>query len=211
MFKYIYNDSEIHKIKPVYKVLSLFIYFILFIFVKNFQFSIIMLLFSITLCLTTKVSYKLYLYRLIPSLILSAIILILGIIFNINPLYAIFKVIAFSLYYSSYIFTTKFVDTNKGVFDIFYSFNIKNYKLNLTLTILINFISIVYQEYYEIKKDSKLMRLYYTIDKVIIRIKQLYKLNKVKAYNFNYKEKTMNLMGPISLISHLMLFMLYFL
>lgn len=211
MFKYIETNSDIHKIGPTYKIISLFIFFILFVFVNNFSFSLIMLLFATIISLLTNINYKRYIYRLIPSLILSLLIIFIGLIFNINLYYFVLKLISFSLYYSSYIFSTKFVDTNKGLFDILYIMEIKNYKIMLYLTILIHFISIIYDEYYSIEKGNIFYKLYYTIDRVIIRLKQIINLNKTKSYNFRFKQKRNNLMGNISLISHAMLFMLYFL
>ena len=72
-------------------------------------------------------------------------------------------------------------------------------------------ISIIYQEYFLIKKGNVLYRLYYSIDRVIIRIKQIINLNKVKKYNFKYKYKRKNIVGMLSLASHTLLFILYFL
>lgn len=210
MFKYINKKSNIHQINPTYKIISLLIFFILFLFTDNISFSILMLLFSITLSILTKIDPKLYLYRLIPISILITLIAVFGIISNNNVINLILKLLSFSIYYSSYIFTTKFVDTNKGIFDIFNQFNIRNYKLNLSFTILIHLISIIYEEFFNIKSNNIFYRLYYTIDKVIIRLKQIINLNKVKTYNFNYKEIRDNIVGAISLTSHLLLFTLYF-
>jgi len=211
MFRYIETNSNIHKIGPTYKIISLFIFFILFVFVNNFSFSLIMFLFAIIISLLTNVNYKHYIYRLIPVSILSLLILLMGLILNINVCYIVLKLISFSLYYSSYIFSTKFVDTNKGVFDIFNAIETRNYKINLYFTILIHFISIIYDEYYLIEKGNVFYKLYYTIDRVIIRLIQIINLNKVKSYNFSFKQKRNNLIGNISLISHAMLFILYFL
>lgn len=211
MFNYININSDIHKIGPTYKILSLFIFFILFLVVQNISFSLIMLLFSIIISILSKVNYKYYIYRLIPAYIITCILLLLGLIFNISVYNSIIKVISFSLYYSTYIFTTKFVETNKGLFDILNLFEIKNYKASLYITILVHLISIIYQEYFLIKKGNVLYRLYYSIDRVIIRIKQIINLNKVKKYNFKYKYKRKNIVGILSLASHTLLFILYFL
>lgn len=211
MFNYININSDIHKIGPTYKILSLFIFFILFLVVQNISFSLIMLLFSIIISILSKVNYKYYIYRLIPAYIITCILLLLGLIFNISVYNSIIKVISFSLYYSTYIFTTKFVETNKGLFDILNLFEIKNYKASLYITILVHLISIIYQEYFLIKKVNVLYRLYYSIDRVIIRIKQIINLNKVKKYNFKYKYKRKNIVGILSLASHTLLFILYFL
>lgn len=211
MFNYININSDIHKIGPTYKILSLFIFFILFLVVQNISFSLIMLLFSIIISILSKVNYKYYIYRLIPAYIITCILLLLGLIFNISVYNSIIKVVSFSLYYSTYIFTTKFVETNKGLFDILNLFEIKNYKASLYITILVHLISIIYQEYFLIKKGNVLYRLYYSIDRVIIRIKQIINLNKVKKYNFKYKYKRKNIVGILSLASHTLLFILYFL
>lgn len=211
MFNYKNINSDIHKIGPTYKILSLFIFFILFLVVQNISFSLIMLLFSIIISILSKVNYKYYIYRLIPAYIITCILLLLGLIFNISVYNSIIKVVSFSLYYSTYIFTTKFVETNKGLFDILNLFEIKNYKASLYITILVHLISIIYQEYFLIKKGNVLYRLYYSIDRVIIRIKQIINLNKVKKYNFKYKYKRKNIVGILSLASHTLLFILYFL
>lgn len=211
MFNYININSDIHKIGPTYKILSLFIFFILFLVVQNISFSLIMLLFSIIISILSKVNYKYYIYRLIPAYIITCILLLLGLIFNISVYNSIIKVVSFSLYYSTYIFTTKFVETNKGLFDILNLFEIKNYKASLYITILVHLISIIYQEYFLIKNGNVLYRLYYSIDRVIIRIKQIINLNKVKKYNFKYKYKRKNIVGILSLASHTLLFILYFL
>lgn len=211
MFKYIETNSNIHKIGPTYKIISLFIFFILFIFTNNFSYSFIMFLFSTIISLLTKVSYRHYLNRLTPVSIVSIIILIIGLITNINTYSIVLKLLALSLYYSSYIFTTKFVDTNKGIYDILNTFEIRNYRLNLYITVIIHFISIVYEEYYSINNGNLLHKLYYTIDIVIVRLKQIINLNKVKTYNFKFAQKRNNLIGSIALISHVLLFMLYFL
>lgn len=211
MFNYININSDIHKIGPTYKILSLFIFFILFLVVQNISFSLIMLLFSIIISILSKVNYKYYIYRLIPAYIITCILLLLGLIFNISVYNSIIKVVSFSLYYSTYIFTTKFVETNKGLFDVLNLFEIKSYKVSLYITILVHLISIIYQEYFLIKKGNVLYRLYYSIDRVIIRIKQIINLNKVKKYNFKYKYKRKNIVGILSLASHTLLFILYFL
>lgn len=211
MFNYININSDIHKIGPTYKILSLFIFFILFLVVQNISFSLIMLLFSIIISILSKVNYKYYIYRLIPAYIITCILLLLGLIFNISVYNSIIKVVSFSLYYSTYIFTTKFVETNKGLFDVLNLFEIKSYKVSLYITILVHLISIIYQEYFLIKKGNVLYRLYYSIDRVIIRIKQIINLNKVKKYNFKYKYKKKNIVGILSLASHTLLFILYFL
>lgn len=211
MFNYININSDIHKIGPTYKILSLFIFFILFLVVKNISFSLIMLLFSIIISILSKINYKYYIYRLIPAYIITCILLILGLFSNIFVYNSIIKVISFSLYYSTYIFTTKFVETNKGLFDILNLLEIKNYKVSLYITILIHLISIIYQEYFLISKTKIFYKLYYSIDRVIFRIKQIVNLNKVKNYNFKYKCKRKNLIGMFSLMSHIMLFILYFL
>lgn len=217
--KYYDIKSDIHSINPKFKIISLLLFCILTLIVNNVTFSIILLLFSLILLVLTKVPYKLYLMRSIPSFLFVISLLIIQIIFNINTINIAIKIVSFSIYYSSYIYTTKMIDTNKGLFEIFKFLDIKDYRASLICLILIHFISIVYIEYYntrkirinrEINYSNPFITFKYSIIKIKYRIRTITNIFKLKSFNYSYLEKNDFLIGITVLTSHLMLFVVYF-
>lgn len=217
--KYYNINSILNETKPIIKILSLLLFFIFFLIANNIVFSIIMLLFSLILGVLSKVPFKLYLYRSIPIIIINIIILILGILFNINTFNFLLKSISFSIYYSSYIYSTKISDTNKGVFDILNIIDFYNPRVLSFFTILIHFISIVFVEFIrviniQIKKGKvqKMDKLIvYTYRLVKGKIKIISNNFELKKYNFKYIENN-SVYSSLTIIgSHLMLFFVYLL
>lgn len=178
-----------------------------------------MLLFSLILGVLSKVPFKLYLYRSIPIIIINIIILILGILFNINTFNFLLKSISFSIYYSSYIYSTKISDTNKGVFDILNIIDFYNPRVLSFFTILIHFISIVFVEFIKVIniqiKKGKVQKMdkliVYTYRLVKGKIKIISNNFELKKYNFKYIENN-SVYSSLTIIgSHLMLFFVYLL
>lgn len=218
--KYYDIKSDIHSINPIDKIISLFLFFILTLIVNNIMFSIILLLFSLIILMLTKVPFKLFLLRSTLALLISILLLVIGLLFKINTVNLILKIISFSIYYSSYIYTTKMIDTNRGLYDIFKFLDIKNYRVPLIFLVLIHLLSIIYSEYYKTRKirinreiiySNSFKTLYYCLFKVIERIKIITNIFKVKSYNFNYLQKNDSFAGISILASHLLLFIVYFL
>lgn len=216
--KYYNAKADIHRINPVYKIISLLIFFILFIVTNNIMFSILMLLFSLLLILMTKVPFKLFIYRSIPTFLISIILLFFAIFFK-DSINLVIKLIALSFYYSSYIYTTKLLETNKGIYDILKFIDIYNYHTSTFFIILIHFIQFYNIEFIdtylihkkrnlEIKNIFKLF--YYAYLKLKNKIDIIFNIYKTRNYNFNYK-KNNNLFYDLSLLgSHIMLFFVYF-
>ncbi|MDD3995142.1 MAG: hypothetical protein GX032_02960 [Tenericutes bacterium] len=217
--KYYNINSILNETKPIIKILSLLLFFIFFLIANNIVFSIIMLLFSLILGVLSKVPFKLYLYRSIPIIIINIIILILGILFNINTFNFLLKSISFSIYYSSYIYSTKISDTNKGVFDILNIIDFYNPRVLSFFTILIHFISIVFVEFIKVIniqiKKGKVQKMdkliVYTYRLVKGKIKIISNNFELKKYNFKYIENN-SVYSSLTIIgSHLMLFFVYLL
>lgn len=217
--KYYNINSILNETKPIIKILSLLLFFIFFLIANNIVFSIIMLLFSLILGVLSKVPFKLYLYRSIPIIIINIIILILGILFNINTFNFLLKNISFSIYYSSYIYSTKISDTNKGVFDILNIIDFYNPRVLSFFTILIHFISIVFVEFIKVSniqiKKGKVQKMdkliVYTYRLVKGKIKIISNNFELKKYNFKYIENN-SVYSSLTIIgSHLMLFFVYLL
>ena len=217
--KYYNINSILNETKPIIKILSLLLFFILFLIANNIVFSVIMLLFALILGVLSKVPFKLYLYRSIPIIIINIIILILGILFNINTFNFLLKSISFSIYYSSYIYSTKISDTNKGVFDILNIIDFYNPRVLSFFTILIHFISIVFVEFIKVIniqiKKGKVQKMdkliVYTYRLVKGKIKIISNNFELKKYNFKYIENN-SVYSSLTIIgSHLMLFFVYLL
>lgn len=217
--KYYNINSILNETKPIIKILSLLLFFIFFLIANNIVFSIILLLFSLILGVLSKVPFKLYLYRSIPIIIINIIILILGILFNINTFNFLLKSISFSIYYSSYIYSTKISDTNKGVFDILNIIDFYNPRVLSFFTILIHFISIVFVEFIKVIniqiKKGKVQKMdkliVYTYRLVKGKIKIISNNFELKKYNFKYIENN-SVYSSLTIIgSHLMLFFVYLL
>lgn len=217
--KYYNINSILNETKPIIKILSLLLFFIFFLIANNIVFSIIMLLFSLILGVLSKVPFKLYLYRSIPIIIINIIILILGILFNISTFNFLLKSISFSIYYSSYIYSTKISDTNKGVFDILNIIDFYNPRVLSFFTILIHFISIVFVEFIKVIniqiKKGKVQKMdkliVYTYRLVKGKIKIISNNFELKKYNFKYIENN-SVYSSLTIIgSHLMLFFVYLL
>ena len=217
--KYYNINSILNETKPIIKILSLLLFFIFFLIANNIVFSIIMLLFSLILGVLSKVPFKLYLYRSIPIIIINIIILILGILFNINTFNFLLKSISFSIYYPSYIYSTKISDTNKGVFDILNIIDFYNPRVLSFFTILIHFISIVFVEFIKVIniqiKKGKVQKMdkliVYTYRLVKGKIKIISNNFELKKYNFKYIENN-SVYSSLTIIgSHLMLFFVYLL
>ena len=217
--KYYNINSILNETKPIIKILSLLLFFILFLIANNIVFSVIMLLFALILGVLSKVPFKLYLYRSIPIIIINIIILILGILFNINTFNFLLKSISFSIYYSSYIYSTKISDTNKGVFDILNIIDFYNPRVLSFFTILIHFISIVFVEFIKVIniqiKKGKVQKMdkliVYTYRLVKSKIKIISNNFELKKYNFKYIENN-SVYSSLTIIGfHLMLFFVYLL
>ncbi|MDD2625399.1 MAG: hypothetical protein PHR55_01360 [Bacilli bacterium] len=217
--KYYNINSILNETKPIIKILSLLLFFIFFLIANNIVFSIILLLFSLILGVLSKVPFKLYLYRSIPIIIINIIIFILGILFNINTFNFLLKSISFSIYYSSYIYSTKISDTNKGVFDILNIIDFYNPRVLSFFTILIHFIPIVFVEFIKVIniqiKKGKVQKMdkliVYTYRLVKGKIKIISNNFELKKYNFKYIENN-SVYSSLTIIgSHLMLFFVYLL
>lgn len=217
---YYNTDSDIHRLNPIIKILSLFLFFILFLIVNNYLFSIVMLLFSMIFLVISKVPYKLYVIRTIPIVILCIIILIINLISNSNSINFIIKLLSLSIYYSVYIYSTRLADTNKGIYDILRFLDINDSRILSFLLIVIHFIQIIYIEYLntlkiQVNRNSRETYFYKTIIYSFRRVKNsIAKINntfKIKEYNFRFKHKKESLLDYSILGAHLMLFFVYFL
>ncbi len=217
--KYYNITSMLSDTKPLIKILSLLLFSILCIATNNIIFSIILLLFSFILVVISKVPFKLYFFRSLPSIIINAILLVIILLFNLNLYFLIVKSLAFSVYYSSYIYTTKISDTNKGVFDLLNIIDFYSPKVLIFFTILIHFISIVFVEAIhsiniqinkgKIKKIDKIIK--YTITLIKARLRVINDTYSLKKYNFKYIENTTVYSSLTIVGSHIMLFFVYLL
>ncbi len=216
--KYYDNKSDVHKINPVYKIISLIIYFLLFLITDNLMFSILMLLFSLLLILLSKVPLKLYFFRSIPILLLCAILFIFILALG-GDITLIIKLISFSLYYSVYIYTTKLIETNKAIYKILTFLDIYNSRFSSILLILIHFIQFAFIESISTYRTIKARNIqgniyikifYYSYLKLKEKIYRILYLYKTKKYNYNYRDNNNVVSDLILLVSHIMLFFVYF-
>jgi len=152
MTKYYNNDSIIHDINPVYKIIYILIFTFLVLFSSNILMLLILLFFIICLIYVSNVPYSLYFNNLKFALPIVLFIFIINLIFQVslnNTIISILKLILFILYSSLILYTTKPNDLTYGL-EVFFSplrvFNIKVSSLALTISLAIRFIPTIFTE-----------------------------------------------------------------
>ena len=149
--KYIYKESNIHKIHPIIKIIMLL--FIIFLsLISNYKENIILLIYVLLISILTKINIKTYLKNIYGLRYLIISILFINLIFNVNILNSINsieKLIIIFIYSSILMYTTTINEINLAFNKLLsplkrLTFDVDN--ISLILTISIKFITTIFEE-----------------------------------------------------------------
>lgn len=149
--KYIYKDSLIHKINPLFKLISIIIILVCSIFFNIYQ-NILLLVLTMLLVDLTKVDKKLYLKNIHGFRFFVIGILIIYIISRVNIITIvnnILKIIINILITSIFLYTTTIKEVNYGLYKLCYPLKyikINPNKMSIIITLTIKYIALVFEE-----------------------------------------------------------------
>lgn len=149
--KYIYKDSLIHKINPLFKLISIII-ILVFSMMYNLVQNTILLIVTMLILDLTKIDKKTYIKNIYGFRFLIIGILIVYIISGVDIFIIInnlLKIIINILITSTLLYTTTLNELNYGIYKLFYPLKyirIDPNKISIILTLSIKFIGLVFEE-----------------------------------------------------------------
>ena len=149
--RYIYKNSLIHKINPLFKIISMII-ILVFSIIFNLLQNTILLGLTILLIYLTKIDIKTYLKNIHGFRYFIIGILFIYIISKVSILVIlnnIIKIIINILITSTLLYTTTLKELNYGLYKLFYPLKyikIDPVKMSIVITLSIKFISLVFEE-----------------------------------------------------------------
>lgn len=158
---YYLKDSIIHKLNPVFKVISLFLSIITVILANNLIDYIILFVFILLLMLFSKIEIKVYLKNIYTLRIFIIFIIVINFIFTvdiISTLYMVLKVIYLVMLSAILTLTTPPMEITYGLERIFRLFN-KILPINsicLSITLALRFIPMITMQAERIIKAGSL-------------------------------------------------------
>lgn len=161
-FSRYYNTySIIHLLNPLSKVLVSLIFIFMILLSSNFVVCIALLLILLILINISNIPIKSFLQPLFNMKFLFLFVIIIDLIFNIslyNSLMSIFKICLFVIYSSLLIYTTSTNELAIGIYMFLYPltiFKIPVFKISMTISLSINFISLLFLQSNKILKSQK--------------------------------------------------------
>lgn len=149
--RYIYKNSLIHKINPLFKIISIIIILVSSLLFNLIQ-NILLLILTILLIYLTKVDMKTYLKNIYGFRFFIIGILLIYIISRVSVFVIInniIKIIINILISSTLLYTTTLKELNHGLYKLFYPLKyikIDPAKISIVLTLSIKFITLVFEE-----------------------------------------------------------------
>lgn len=178
--KYILMDTVIHKLNPVFKIISLILMLVTLAFTNSYI-DILMLGGYLLLCIVySDISIKVYLENLINVKILFIIVLIIDLIIfrGINTIiFDIFRLIFIVIYLSIISYTTALTEITYGISTLLKPFNkiIPTNDISLISMLTIRYIPIFTYEY---NKINKVRGINYSKKDIKNKLKYKYKIFK---------------------------------
>ena len=175
--RYIYKESLIHKINPLFKIISMII-ILIFSMLLNLKGNLLLLLLTILLLYLTKIDKKTYIKNIYGFRFLIIGILLIYILSKIEIFTIInnlIKIIINILITSSLLYTTAIKELNYGLYKLFYPFKyikINPNKISIIITLAIKFISLVFEETDTIFKAFKSRELKFN-GNISLKIKKI--------------------------------------
>lgn len=158
---YYLKDSIIHKLNPVFKILSLFLSIISVIVANSFIDFLLILFFLLIIIFLSKIEIKLYLKNIYTLRVFIIFIIIINLIFRVNIIdtcYMLLKIIYLVMLSAILTFTTPPTEITYGLERTFRVFN-KILPVNaiaLTITLALRFIPMITMQAERIIKASAL-------------------------------------------------------
>jgi len=163
---YYLKESIIHKLNPVFKIISLILSIISVLIANSLIDYIILFVFIFVVILLSKIELKIYLKNIYTLKIFIIFIFIINLIFKVNiilTLYMILKIIYLVLLSAILTFTTPPTEITYGLEKTFRVFNkiIPVNSVALTLTLALRFIPMITMQAERIIKSSSLRGIDY--------------------------------------------------
>lgn len=158
--RYIYKESLIHKINPLFKLISMIIILVTSMFYNLYQ-NLLLLLVTLLIIVLSKIEIKTYIKNIYGFRFFIIGILLIYVIARVDILIIfnnILKIIINILITSSLLYTTTLKELNYGLYRLFYPFKyikIDPAKMSIILTLAIKFIALVFEETDTIFKSFK--------------------------------------------------------
>ena len=157
---YYMKDSIIHRLNPIFKIISLLLCLLSLIFINSIIDFIIIFGFIFVIMLLSKIDLKIYFKNIYTLKIFIIILLVFNLIFFgiISTVYLLFRISFFILLSALLTLTTPPTEIIYGLESIFRVFNrvIPVNKIALGITLVLRFIPVVTMERDKIIKASKL-------------------------------------------------------
>ena len=138
--KYYERDSVVHKLSPVFKIISLLIMIVSIFFIDSYKDIIMLTSYLILMMIYSVINILTYLRNIYSIKIFLVFILIIDLIFNINnTIYDLYKLIFIIIYSSALTYTTSTSEITYGIERMLRPFNnyipVNDIAMIITLTI----------------------------------------------------------------------------
>lgn len=177
--RYYPKDSFIHKLNPVFKVISLLIMIVSIFFIDSYA-DIIMLISYLLLTLSySDISIKVYLKNIYNIKVFLLFILIINLIFfkGINQIvFDLFKIIFIIMYSSVLTYTTAMTEINYGVYYILKPLNrmIPINDISMVITLALRYIPTLMDEASRIVRAQKVRGINFDTKNIKEKISNIY-------------------------------------
>lgn len=177
--RYYPKDSFIHKLNPVFKVISLLIMIVSIFFIDSYA-DIIMLISYLLLTLSySDISIKVYLKNIYNIKVFLLFILIINLIFfkGINQIvFDLFKIIFILMYSSVLTYTTAMTEINYGVYYILKPLNrmIPINDISMVITLALRYIPTLMDEASRIVRAQKVRGINFDTKNIKEKISNIY-------------------------------------
>ena len=163
---YYLKDSIIHKLNPVFKIISLFISIISVLLSNNLIDFISLFIFILIIILLSKIELKIYLKNIYTLRVFIIFIIIINLIFRVNiidTIYMILKIIYLVILSAILTLTTPPTEITYGLERVFRIFNkiLPVGSIALTITLALRFIPMITMQAERIIKASALRGIDY--------------------------------------------------
>lgn len=174
--KYYERDSVVHKLSPVFKIISLLIMIVSIFFIDSYKDIIMLTSYLILMMIYSDINILTYLRNIYSIKIFLVFILIIDLIFNINnTIYDLYKLIFIIIYSSALTYTTSTSEITYGIEKILKP--LSNYipvnDIAMIITLTIRYIPTLTMESSRIIKSQKLRGIDFDSKNIRVKISSL--------------------------------------
>ena len=175
--RYINKSSVVHKLNPVFKIISLLIMIVSIFFIDSYKDIIMLTSYLILMMIYSDINILTYLRNIYSIKIFLVFILIIDLIFNINnTIYDLYKLIFIIIYSSALTYTTSTSEITYGIERMLRPFN--NYipvnDIAMIITLTIRYIPTLTMEADRIIKAQKMRGINFDNKNIKDKISTLY-------------------------------------